>query len=60
MPEWIAQVEEAGLNLDVRTLLEGALAVGGAIKAAVLYCEAALSVERALSVKILIFNDHHF
>ena len=59
VPEGVAQVEEASLHLDVGTLLEGALPVGGAVKGAVLYQQVPAAVEGPLLIEDLLLNDFH-
>ena len=59
VPEGVTQVEKAVLHLNVRTLLKGALPVGGAVKGAVPHQQLPAAVQDPLLLKGLILNSRH-
>lgn len=60
VPEAVAQVEEAVLDAHVPTFLEGAFAVGRAVEGAVLHAYVLQTIQRALFIKLLVLNHHHY
>src|SRR5699024_3498172 len=59
MPEGLAQIEKAARRRHIRTLCEGALSAGSAVKAAVPHRPVRAAVQRPLRVTPLILNTIH-
>ena len=59
MPERIAQVEIATLDLDTGAFFQGAFSVGGAVKRAIDHLDVLHAIQGALLIQCLLLNPFH-